>query len=461
MAYLMIESPGEAPIPGLLLFGATTKDPSLDQSTIGMFGSGTKHAVIVCLRRKIEVVICSGLDKLTFSTKPVQVGDYGHEEVLVARNEAAPQSMGATMAFGQHDWGDRVPLALREFVSNALDAAYGDPSKIRVNVVSNVRAGKGVTRVFVAWGESPLDRQRVDEFLQEWFLHFRVGYSPSRMGPIRKCAPNTAASFYRRGVLIRRSSRTEPSLWDYNLDVKLDEARNADEYSMEVAAAKALVADPKAFTMTVKALAQGQQLWEAQLSEWHLRYGGVEIKSAILDEFDPATVFVENAAQHDIVQKEGKRPYIIPHAWYVALESIQAPTFLNSIGEDKRQGRTILRMLPARIERCVDKWLDIIKACDMGPKSVELQGPRDLRPNIYVFREAPHKLEQVWGLCRWGGKDAGIYINELVADDMLDVTVLEELAHWCSSEKDYSRGFQNWLFHLIVRREKLNRGQSI
>ena len=457
MAYLMIESPGEAPIPGLLLFGATTKDPSQDQSTIGMFGSGTKHAVIVCLRRKIEVVICSGLDRLTFSTKPVQVGDYEHEEVLVARNGAAPQSMGATMAFGQHDWADKIPLALREFISNALDAVGGDASRIRVEVVRTVRAAAGATRVFVAWEDTDLDRQRVNDFLQEWFLHFRVGYDPSAVGPIRKCSPNTAATFYRRGVLVRRSSKNAASLWDYNLDVKLDEARNADEYSMEVAAAKALRADPKAFAMTVRALTQGQQLWEAHLSEWHLSYGGNELKSEILDNLDPGVVFVENESQKTIVEKEGKRTALVPHAWYVALESIQAPTFLNSIGEDQRQGRTILRMLPAKIERCVDKWLSIIKVCDMGPTI----GDRGLRPNIYAFREAPHKLEQMWGFCRLSGKDAGIYINELVADDMLDVTVLEELAHWCSGEKDYSRGFQNWLFHLIMRREKLNKGLLI
>ncbi len=46
MAYLMIENKGEAPVAALLLFGATTKDSSRDESTIGMFGSGSKHAIL-------------------------------------------------------------------------------------------------------------------------------------------------------------------------------------------------------------------------------------------------------------------------------------------------------------------------------------------------------------------------------------------------------------------------------
>lgn len=451
MSYLMIENPGEAPVAGLLLFGATTKDPN-NVKTIGMFGSGTKHAVIVCLRRKMDVVIFSGTTKLAFSTRRQQVGGTSHEEVMVSVNGKSPQSTGATLAFGQHDWGDHVALALREFVSNALDEAEGDAEAIRMDLVEMPRAKAGVTRVFVPWSNTAEGRQRLEAFKQEWFLHFRVGFDPGQEGPIRKVMPDTPATFFRRGVLIRRSSRSEVSLWDYNfIHHKLDESRNSDEYAMEAAAGKALAGNPKKFARTLKALSQGP-LWEGRINSWYLTGGlpGEDSanREAIGQEFSADTVFVADDIQAGIVRGSGKTPVIVPVGWAQTVDKIEGPSFTRAIAEDQREGRTVRTVIPDRIRECVDRWSRIIYLHGLGRL---VAGDHGVHPKLFVFSEAGHKLEKLWGFCRLDGDAAGIYINELVGEDMLEVTVLEELAHWHSGFKDYTREFQNWVFHLLAR----------
>lgn len=448
MGYLMIENKGEAPVAGLLLFGATTKDPS-NAKTIGMFGSGTKYAVIVCLRRKLDVLIYSGNTKLSFFTRKQEVGDTEHQEVMVSVDNKAAQSTGATLAFGQYDWGDHIALALREFVSNALDAAGGNEEDIRFEIVDTPRAKAGTTRVFVPWANNHEGRQRLEAFKMEWFLHFRAGYNPSHEGPIRKVTPDSPATFYRRGVLIRRSSRGEASLWDYNLvDYKLDEARNSDEYAMEAMAAKILSADPRKFARTLKALSQESSLWEGRLSSWYLEGSNHAAKlEAMTQEFSPDTVFVTDAMQAAIVQGEGKTPVRVPASWATTIDTIGGPSFAKSVSEDRREGRTILDSVPANIQECADYWGGLIQKHGLSKvEDGDVQNPK-----VYVFREAGHKLEKLWGFCRQEGADAGIYINELAAEKMLDVTVLEELAHWHSGFRDYTREFQNWLFHLLAR----------
>jgi len=450
LSYLMIENPGEAPVAGLLLFGATTKDPN-NTKTIGMFGSGTKHAVIVCLRRKMDVVIFSGTTKLAFSTRPQQVGDTNHEEVMVSVNGKSPQSTGATLAFGQHDWGDHVALALREFVSNALDEAEGDTEAIRMDLVDAPRAKAGVTRVFVPWSNTAEGRQRLEAFKQEWFLHFRIGFDPSQEGPIRKVMPDTPATFFRRGVLIRRSSRSEASLWDYNfIHHKLDESRNSDEYAMEAAAGQALAVNPKKFARTLKALSQGP-LWEGRINSWYLTNGltGEDSanREAISQEFSADTVFVADDIQAGIVRGSGKTPVIVPVGWAQTVDKIEGPSFARTLTEDQRENRTILRTGTEKVQACVDKWARIIRLHGLN----RVEDGQSVDPRVFLFREAGHKLEKLWGFCRLTGEDAGIYINALAGDDMLEVTVLEELAHWHSGFKDYTREFQNWVFHLLAR----------
>lgn len=455
MSYLMIENPGEAPAAGLLLFGATTKDPNEgSRKTIGMFGSGTKHGILVCLRKKVDVQVFTGTEKLTFSTRRQMVGETEHEEVLVSVNGGKAQSTGAVLAFGQHDWKDHIALALREFVSNALDAVDGDTEKIRMEVVDTPRARAGSTRVFVAWPNTAVGRESVKKFQEEWFLHFRIGYDPDQEGPIRKVTSDTTASFYRRGVLIRKASRGVPSLWDYNfVDMKLDEARNSDEYTMEGMAARMMAANPRKLARTLKALSQQPRWWEANLSGYAMggvvAYGSAEhkaeVEAALELEFSPEEVLIASGSEQQIVKNLGKTPVMVPANWATMLDQFGSQkSFTKSLTEDQRLERTILQTLPEVILHAYFKWEHAIEEAGLAMRNADTGV---VLPKVYAFREAPHKLEKLWGFCRQGD---GVYVNVDAGGTLLDHTMLEELAHWHSGFRDFDRDFQNWVFRFAV-----------
>jgi len=442
MSYLMIENKGEAPVAALLLFGATTKDSSRDESTIGMFGSGSKHAILTCLRKGLHPVIYSGKNKLEFVLKEISIGDASHKEVLVSLNGKTPQSTGSTLMHGQQDWKDDIRLALREFVSNALDAANGDPSQIRI-LQSELRASSGFTRVFIPWPEGSLGKATYQEFLENWFLHFRVGFSPSVEGVIRKVKPHTPARFYRRGVNIRQSNRSAMSLWDYNFTkLSLDEARNSDEWAMSHAAGKLISKDPAVYAKTLRAIAQDQSIWESGLSQYYLADSGASnkeaIQAAMIAEFGEDAVFVTTNEQAELTQSKGLRPVIVPASWQNSVHGIGAKSYDRALTEDQRCGREILE--PTQEMRdLVQKWEAQIIRCNLATTKAEA-------PKILAFREPP-KDKILFGFAR----PEGIFLNIEVSGELLEQTVIEELAHYYSGQGDFSRGFQEWLIRLVMK----------
>ena len=78
------------------------------------------------------------------------------------------------MSYGEKDWNE-IALALREFVSNAIDRSiareHGDWRSVKIEIVdeNRVRAKRDHTRVFL-----PLTPEVLDFYnaLVKWFLHF-------------------------------------------------------------------------------------------------------------------------------------------------------------------------------------------------------------------------------------------------------------------------------------------------
>jgi len=348
------------------------------------------------------------------------------------------------LAFGQHDWGDDIRLALREFISNALDSVDGDADQIRLEIVDSPRAKAGTTRVYVRWSEGIQGRETLEKVKTTMFLHFRPGYDVDYEGPIRKVEPGTTARFYRRGVLIRSSQKAAESLWDYNfVGLQLDEARNSDEYTMRYRVGDLLKKDPRKFARTAKAVSQDDKLWEADLDAYSLTDYGREVAKgcmdALLQEFGDV-VFVQNEVEAQILRNEGLLPVGLPDGWANAVKSMNGPTFLNSLKEDQREQRKILDPKQETL-RVVEKWSRKIGAAGLA---------KEEHPPVFEFREPPDKLEKLWGFCRFG---EGIYINTEAAGDLLELTVIEELAHWHSGKADYDRGFQNWIIRLLLRED--------
>ena len=183
---------------------------------------------------------------MEFSTRPQTVSDgiaskdfgrvvvkFGGSDPITGASKSSTEDLGFVLSYGDKDWTESS-LALREFVSNAIDRSIrevGDWSAVKIEIVSEsqVRAKAGYTRVFV-----PLTPEVLEFYnnLGKWFLHFS---EPESLGKAilpkanRNLGDRKAAVIYRRGVRVREfeSSDTE-SLFDYNLDnLTIDESRKA------------------------------------------------------------------------------------------------------------------------------------------------------------------------------------------------------------------------------------------
>src|SRR5205085_3914764 len=98
---------------------------------------------------------------------------YGGSDQTTGASRSSSEDLGFVLEYGRQDWTE-VALALREFVSNAIDRSIrerGDWSGVRIEIVdvAQVRARRDHTRVFVA-----LDSEVFAYYviIGMWFLHF-------------------------------------------------------------------------------------------------------------------------------------------------------------------------------------------------------------------------------------------------------------------------------------------------
>src|ERR1022692_2333962 len=105
--FLRIENPGVCPSEAFTVLGISLADTSDKQGVIGTFGSGSKHAVAVCLRHDLSPIVFAGTLKMEFSTKPQTVSDglaskdfgrvvvrYGGTDSLTGASRSATEDLG-------------------------------------------------------------------------------------------------------------------------------------------------------------------------------------------------------------------------------------------------------------------------------------------------------------------------------------------------------------------------------
>src|SRR5207249_893280 len=139
----------------------------------------------VLLRHDLSPVVFAGTLRLEFSTKPQVVADglaskefgrvvvkYGGTDQATGASRSSTEDLGFVLEYGKQDWNE-VALALREFVSNAIDRSireWGDWSGVKIEIVdeAQVRARRDHTRVFL-----PMNAEVLEFFnnLGKWFLH--------------------------------------------------------------------------------------------------------------------------------------------------------------------------------------------------------------------------------------------------------------------------------------------------
>jgi len=478
MQYLKIENLGVCPPEGFTIFGATSKDDSCNKQIIGTFGSGAKHGVSLALRQGLLPIVYCGKLRLAFYTKPLKVkgvnGEKNHQQLCVkisgntedGKTVNQEKELDHTLSYGNKDWNE-LALALREFVSNALDACFEQGlSKDKMNVElvdeNQVRAKAGTTRIFVP---ANMDVIKFYHEIGKWFLHFEESHNLDKKLLTKKNRNTTDihgqstanAVIYRRGVRVREyTSSDTPSLFDYNIpDLPIDESRTIDDWKARFECAQALVQtdSPEVPTAIFKQILQGKTCWELEQDSFALNYRNPQEsarllwKSAFTQVFGPnAVLTIEQLA--DRVQEKGYVPVVLNNnqaGMLKFLKEVGIQSDANILSVNDLNHRKVLPATPA--VRKVFNWVwSKLEQVDL------LYGRRV--PEVHCFKQLTEASATTLGY--W--LDDTIYINSDISEgenDSLRDTMIEEIAHHISRATDGSRDFANFLIRMSCELAKV------
>lgn len=483
--YLKIENPGVCPVEGFTLLGVTSKR---DTNLIGSFGSGTKHSAGVLLRAELPPTIFCSNHKLEFGTKKGKMaaleGDTNYDRMIVKHGGKAEdgtsvtytEELSQTQDYGILDWKDNLGMALREFVSNAIDAATTFNSVNGINTVhpwdgvvvevvedKQVRAKKGHTRVFVPM--NGIHSDAIFAFRQnlgKWFLHFSEPESLKSsilQKKNRNIQDKQTSVIYRRGVRVREiSSWSTESLFDYNLDnLRMDESRNVDDYACQAAAAQELAnADVYSITKLLGSFMTSNNYWEHEFSHWDLRIAKDEVEKdnrweKSLNNLGLNTVLVQsdNAGMNETLVHKGFKPISVPEAYIRLGDGLKkVRTAAKILSSDDREGRKIFDPTP-----------DAIAATDWAWKQIEMAGMtkgKD-KPPVKCFISLMDGGTVLNGFYR----DGGIYLNQNLSGTGVEIrtVALEEICHFLTNSLDGARDFQQFAFDFAVRLAMVKDGE--
>lgn len=459
-AFLKIENIGECPSEGFTVLGVSLADTSNNAGVIGQFGSGNKHSVAVLLRNNLSPIVYSGNLRMTFGTKPQTVKDgiaskdFRRVFVKYSGRRNATEELGFVMDYGHHDWTD-VSLALREFVSNAIDRSIrekGDWSGVKIEIVeeSQVRAKKGHTRIFVPL--SPDVLQFYND-LGKWFLHFSEPESLNKAilpKKNRNLGNRKAAVIYRRGVRVREFEATDTeSLFDYNLNnLTIDEARKASDWDVKYHCALALgAADKDALAIFFNALLNSEtSYWEYEFDTYSLTNTSNTNWAAAFDAIagEKAVLTCEGNAEQ--LRRKGYNPVIARESLVNAAHRNGVRTAATVLSADEFAGREVIEPTDSA-KAAVDKAWEVI----------ELAGLTNAKekPPVKCFTSIMEGCVNLNGYYQNGV----VYINrdlapngmtEVLPDKLVKVA-MEEVAHFVTGATDNSRDFQDFLLELATR----------
>lgn len=472
-AFLKIENIGVCPAEGFTVLGVSLADTSTNEGVIGTFGSGSKHSIAVCLRHGLAPVVFAGTLKMEFSTRQQAIKDglaskefgrimvkYGGTDQLTGESSTATKDLGFVLEMGEKDWSD-VDMALREFVSNAIDRSIrelGDWSGVKIEVVEEVqvRAKKDHTRIFLPLTAEVL---RFYNNIGKWFLHFsepellKQAILPKAN---RNLTDRKAAVIYRKGVRVREfESDDQESLFDYNLDdLTIDEARKASDWDVKHHCGRALANASKENLATLfdRLINSTEPVWEYEFDTYSLQPSYSENASDTVRKRKNWQEAFTSVAGTDAVltgpgsvdqlQRKGFTPIRAKDDFVRAAQQYGVQTPSKVLSLDEQLGYNVTEATPGA-QAAVDYAWGVIESCSMT------LGKQ--KPPVKVFS----------GILEGGFSLQGYYRDETVfiRDDIVNTNepsalaikvAMEEIVHFCTNATDNSRDFQNYLLDLVV-----------
>ena len=450
--YLCISNPGIAPITAFTRLGDSGTRNRAGQH-IGQFGTGTKHGINILLRKGIPFKVCTDGTTLDFYFEVDYVTDADGEvrESYPVKCKCSGKSnrtidCGWTLDFGALDWTE-TSMALREFVSNAIDWAALCGGKPEVTVSDSIRNKKGTTKIFIDY-----DNQDVRKFhrdLGKIFLLFsgRPELVSQRFLP--KSPDSVGPTIYREGVKVKTLESKVPAAFDYNFrkgEIEIDECRNSSEYALRARIAQAINTAPKETLKTFfAALAQGE-VYEAGLDDYYLGYSvNTRQKEAWIgawEEFAGDAVIATEAMGVSPLtahaRKKGHKVIPIKSDAFAKVAHNMGIKNVSSILGKESGGNIEVPATDEAVASVAEVWGWVETAGLTNGKPC---------PEAKSFKNIMDGEGETLGYYRIGG--TSVHIRDDLAGKIALKTAIEEVAHYITGSTDLSRDFQNFAFDLV------------
>lgn len=457
---LLIQNHGEAPVEGYTVLGYSSTRNCGIAGTVGQFGSGSKHGINLCLRNGLRVWVYCGKTCLEFGLEKETINDGLRNDevyhVTYRKGNGEFKRAGWILDFGVLDWDD-LGMAVREFVSNAIDRTIkeeGDIQEARnvgrlsVKLVeeNDRRAKAEYTRIYIEVND---DIRAYFAQLGKKFLHFSDNPENAAPGLIEKKTTGPA-QIYRAGVFIRELAGE--ALFDYNFtvdEIKIDECRNSSDYVVKAACARKFRdASSDKLSHVMSATLNCRSVVEADFdADYMTNFNGLtqtqqeRWKTAWESAAGPEAIVCDNKFSSEFVEKKGHNPRQVPTNWMKAIRSAGVRSAMEILNVDEQRGRS-------RVETTV--WAR--KAVDWAWELFELANlvGGTSKPEVFCFQEIGTAESKKSGYKNHEGVHFHIDISNDGLNNELKKTALEELTHHITGSGDSTRDFQNFLLDTIV-----------
>lgn len=427
--FLRIANSGVCEVEAFTMFGVSSSRG--EEGAIGQFGSGAKHAVLLCLRYGLSPEIYLGEEKLTFRSEKFTLRGKEYSSIFYTYREQE-HKLSYVLEFGALDWTD-IGMALREFISNAIDNGGGEWS---VSISSTACSDSYSTCIYVPLTPS------VEQYFAEkekYFLHFQKLDHLQTVPNIGK----RACRIYRKGVFVRELEDAANSLFHYNYgeDLKIDECRNLDDTRAKTHIATYFSSREQLVRMMFRVFRDNIKCMERDLPYVGLN-GKPSWKDWWKEETCGALICSDSSENSEMVQKVINNGYTVialPHGWYSELKRCGVQDYRAGLSEADYNNVVEVTCPPSLTERVasVHKLLNEKFMTNGKPM-----------PKVRCF-EGHSKPDgsRVCGFCSMA--TGTIWISNENLESIS--TILEELGHHYTGCADETRAFQDFAFTVAAR----------
>jgi hypothetical protein len=436
------------------LLGASSSRGS--DNLIGQFGSGFLYSLALLARHGLleRLKVCLGNDVYTFSTVLHEVTDSAKDavscwEIVMKKQNGATIPLNIDTRFGELDWHS-PELALREFISNAIDGARtfdGTNDSVKINLLPDTQQGRAKTdtiRVFVP------TTSNMDSYVRniyDYFICLRPGYdSEQSILPKFNQGP---ARIYRKGVFVGEFG--DKSLFNYNLNVELKESRNVDSYHAAERACQAIArcADPHIVKTYIEYLTEGNNdCWESTFSTWTMKWclghntesGKNAWATGVQAALGSDTVIVENETTGRMVTAKGRETVKASGDLAEVLKLGGLKSADQVLNHHELNGHDICPPTPTVRRVFENVWKTMTDFQVTAGKK---------KPDVKCYRQNTVSAGASLGYYR----DDTVFIRTDIADDpghQLLQVIIEEISHHITGAMDCTRDFQDFAFRLVA-----------